>query len=98
MNFLLFTLLPGTLSFFYMKKEKKAMVDGQVDESKLEGSEFWTVVALCFLSPLIASSIFYYGWRNALPKKASTANKLGLAAFVIWVLFFMFVYPMITGA
>ena len=93
MNFLIFTLIPGVFSFFYMRKMKKAMIEGQVDQSKLEGNDFWIVLVLNLLAPLIASAIFYYGWRKQLPKKASTANKLGFLAIGVWILLYMFVFP-----
>jgi len=93
MNFLIFTLIPGVFSFFYMRKMKKTMVEGQVDESKLEGDEFYIVLLLNMLAPLIASTIFYYGWRKQLPQKASTSNKLGFLSFGIWILLYMFVFP-----
>lgn len=93
MNFLIFTLIPGVFSFFYMRKMKKTLVEGQVDESKLQGNELWIVLVLNLLAPLIASTIFYYGWKKQLPKKASTANKFGFLAFAVWVAMYMFVFP-----
>ena len=69
------------------------MVEGQVDESKLEGNDFWIVLVLNLLAPLIASTIFYYGWKKQLPKRAGTANKLGFLSIAIWVAMYMFVFP-----
>jgi hypothetical protein len=85
MNFLAFTLIPGVFSFFYMRKMKKGLAEGQIDNSQLLGRDRSIVIVLNFLSPLIASTIFYYGWRKSLPQKAKTANKFGIIAFVFWV-------------
>jgi hypothetical protein len=95
MNFLAFTLIPGVLSFFYMRKIKKGLMDGQVDDTKLQGQDLWIVLVLNLLAPLIASSIFYYGWKKLLPKKAKTANKFGFLAIAVWVVAYMFVFPML---
>jgi len=64
-----------------------------VGERTREGNDFWIVLVLNLLAPLIASTIFYYGWRKQLPKKASTANKLGFLAIGVWILLYMFVFP-----
>lgn len=85
MNFLLFTLIPGVISFFIMRKEKSIVAEGQIDESPLSGNTLWYVLILCLLSPLIAQMIFYYGWKKRLPKKAKKANNLGWLAVLIWI-------------
>lgn len=85
MRFLIFAIIPGIVSFFVMRKEKSAVPEGQVDESPLSGKKLWYVFILCLLSPLIAQSIFYYGWKKRLPKKAKKANNLGWLAFLIWI-------------
>lgn len=85
MNFLIFTLIPGIVSFFVMRKEKSAVPEGQVDESPLSGNVFWYVLVLCLLAPLIAQAIFYYGWKKRLPKKSKKANSLGWLAILVWI-------------
>jgi hypothetical protein len=85
MNLLISTIIPGIISFFLMRKEKSAVPEGQVDESPLSGSVLWYVFILCLLAPLIAQTIFYYGWKKRLPKKAKKANNLGWLAILLWI-------------
>ncbi len=85
MNFLIFTIIPGIISFFVMRKEKSLVPEGQVDESPLSGNVLWYVFILCLLAPLIAQTVFYYGWKKRLPKKAKKANNLGWLAILIWI-------------
>jgi len=85
MNFLIFTIIPGVVSFFVMRKEKSTVPEGQVDESPLSGNLLWYVIILCLLAPLIAQTIFYYGWKKRLPKKAKKANNLGWLAILVWI-------------
>jgi len=40
---------------------------------------------LCLLAPLISQTIFYYGWKKQLPKKAKKANNLGWLAILLWI-------------
>ena len=85
MNFWLFAVIPGIISFFVMRKEKSAVPEGQADESPLSGNKFWYVLVLCLLAPLIAQTIFYYGWKKRLPKKAKKANSLGWISVLVWI-------------
>ncbi len=85
MNFWIFIIIPGIVSFFVMRKEKSTVAEGQVDESPLSGNVLWYVFILCLLSPLIAQTIFYYGWKKRLPKKAKKANNLGWLAILILI-------------
>lgn len=85
MYFLIFTLIPGIIAFFVMRNEKSAIPEGQVDESPLSGNVWWYVLILDLLAPIISASIFYYGWKKRLPKKAKTANNLGWLAILVWV-------------
>lgn len=75
--------IPGIVAFFLMRKTKAELPEGKIDESTLNGNLFWYVLILSFLSPLISSSIFYYGWRKRLPKKAKRANTLGWLAILV---------------
>lgn len=85
MNFLIFTIIPGIVSFFVMMKEKAMIPEGQVDESPLSRNMLWFVFILSLLAPLITQTIFYYGWKKRLPKKAKKANQLGWLAILIWI-------------
>ena len=85
MIFLIFTVIPGIISVFVMRKERSAVPEGQVDESPLSGRTFWYVLTLCLLIPLIGQTIFYYGWKGRLPKKAKKANSLGWITILIWI-------------
>lgn len=84
MRFLIFTVVPGIISFFVMRNEKSTLSKEEVDESPLSGKVLWYVFILCLLIPLIAQTIFYYGWKNRLPQKAKKANILGWLAILIW--------------
>jgi hypothetical protein len=83
MSFWIFVLIPGIFSIFLMRKEKAAVPQGQVDETPLTGNLFWYVFVLCLLAPLIAQTVFYYGWKKRLPTKARKANSLGWLALLI---------------
>lgn len=85
MNLLIFTIIPGIVSFFLMRKEKSVVPKGQVDQSPLSGNVLWYVFILCLLAPFIAQTIFYYGWKKQLPQKAKKANNLGWLAILIWI-------------
>jgi len=84
-NLLFLMIIPGIIAFFVMRKEKATIPEGQVDESPLSGKIFWYVLILEFLAPLIAQTIFFYGWKKRLPKKAKKANSLGWLAFLVWI-------------
>ncbi len=91
MHFLIFMLIPGIATLFLMKEEKNALPDGKTDETPLKGHLFGYVLILSLLVPVIASSIFYYGWKKRLPKKAKTANNLGWLSIIIWIIVYFFV-------
>ena len=74
-----------------MKKEKETLSKEKIDNTPLEGVLFWQVFALNILSPVLASAIFYYGWRKKFPKKAKTSNRMGFFAFFLWVIVYKFV-------
>lgn len=97
MNFLIFTIIPGIISFFLMRKEKSAVPEGQTDETPLSGNMFWYVLVLCLLAPLIAQTIFYYGWKKRLPQKAKKANRLGWLAILVWIIVSVG-WPFLTGS
>lgn len=92
MHFLIFMLIPGITAFFFMKKEKNALPEEKTDETPLKGHLFWYVLILNFLAPIVASSIFYYGWKKRLPKKAKTANNLGWLSILFWIVIYFFVF------
>ncbi len=56
------------------------------NDSELKGKLFWQVFVLTFLNPIFSQAIFYYGWKNKLPKKAKKANQLGWFTFLILIL------------
>ena len=75
----------GIISFYLMREEKSSLLEGQIDESPLKGKMAWYVFILALAAPVISPTIFYYGWRKHLPKKARKANNLGWLAFLIWI-------------
>ena len=90
MNFLLFTIIPGVASFFVMKKEKEQFSEGQIDNTPLSGRLLLYVAVLNLFAPLIAQSIFYYGWKKQLPEKAKKANNIGWLLFLAEIVVFYF--------
>lgn len=75
----------GTI--YLMIKTKKQVVDGQISQEMLTGNEKLLVWLFCFLNPIIAGAVFYYGWKKNLPMKAKAANQISLWAFLILVIF-----------
>lgn len=53
---------------------------------ELVESERYVVPILTILNPVFAGLAFYYGWRNAFPRKAQAANYWSLGAFLGWLL------------
>lgn len=76
-------------SFVLMGKVKATVPDGQQDQSPLTPNEKNYVLLMSVFSPVIVSSIFYYGWKKKLPVKAKSANNWGwlglLIAIIIWI-------------
>ena len=62
---------------------KKKVSGGQIIEEGLNSKEKLFIWILCFLNPIIAGAIFYYGWKEKLPNKAKQANQISLWAFFI---------------
>lgn len=81
----IFTIIPGVVSFFIMRKENASVPEGQIDETPLSGKLYWLVFVLDFLAPLVAQAVFYYGWQKRLPHKARTANQLGWLSLIVWI-------------
>ncbi len=85
MNFLVFLIIPGIISFYVMRKKKSTVPEGQIDETPLSKKMYWGVLVLCLVAPLVAQAIFYYGWKKRLPQKAKKANTLGWYSVIFWI-------------
>lgn len=77
------------ISLWYMERIKK-------DETKTKGdglvkNERYIVPLLCFLNPIFAGLSFYYGWKNAFPEKAQSANHWSLGFFLLWFVAYGFI-------
>lgn len=73
-------------TIYLMSKTKKQVPDGQTSQEPLTGQEKLMIWILCFLNPIIAGAIFYYGWKTKLPVKAKSANQISLWAFLILII------------
>jgi len=71
------------ITIYLMIKEKKNIAQGQSSDDQLTGKQKIITWVLCFLNPIIAGAVFYYGWRKQLPVKAKQANQISLWAFFI---------------
>jgi hypothetical protein len=71
------------LTLFMMIKERRRVPKGEVSQESLSTTEKAFIGILCVLNPVIAGSVFYYGWRRRLPVKAKQANTISLWAFFI---------------
>jgi hypothetical protein len=76
---------------------KKKFSENKKDKTGLEGVNLvYVLLCLFFGGWLIPQAIFYYGWKNNLPKKASQANNWGWFIFVILVIFYYFILPKLS--
>ncbi len=64
--------------FFRVKVSNEVKKDGPLDDT-----EKLIVIVTEILSPILAGAIYYYGWKNKFPKKASQANKYSWIVFLI---------------
>jgi len=71
------------VSFIIMRRSVTASRNTENREILLNQSEKIWVWVLCFLSPILAGGVFYYGWRTPLPEKAEQANKISWMAFFL---------------
>jgi hypothetical protein len=69
-----------------MKQEKESLVKGQTTDAKLSGNLYWYVFVLSLLAPIVASSVFYYGWKKTMPIKAKNANNVGWLAILVLII------------
>ncbi len=72
----------------YMVRMRRKSVDDVRDQAPLTSRQKPFVLALIVLSPLVAGTIFYYGWNKRFPKKAKWANNWSIIVFVILVLLY----------
>ncbi|MEI7511078.1 MAG: hypothetical protein WCJ84_02890 [Candidatus Peregrinibacteria bacterium] len=79
----LLLLIFTVIAFFYMRKEKNAIPEGQVLQAPLTGKEKVIIGCLCIIDPIIAGAVFYYGWKKQMPVKANQANQISLGVFVL---------------
>ncbi|PSO44996.1 MAG: hypothetical protein BRC25_03520 [Parcubacteria group bacterium SW_6_46_9] len=77
----LYGLIVLGLSLWYMEHVKG--IPGKPKDEPLVGKEKYVVPLLSVLNPVFAGLSFYYGWRNAFPQKAQTANHWSLGAFAV---------------
>ena len=70
-------------TIYLMVKEKNAIPKDQISQEPLTKNLKIIIWVLCFLNPLIAGTILYYGWKKRLPVKAEKANKISLWSFFI---------------
>jgi MFS-type transporter involved in bile tolerance (Atg22 family) len=73
-------------SFILMNNVKVKVPEGQQDQSPLTSQERNYVLLMTIFSPILSSSVFYYGWKKKLPVKAKAANNWGWLGFFISIL------------
>ncbi len=76
-------------SIIWMIKGRNSVPEGQIVSDSLTTKQKFFMVILCFLNPIIAGAIFYYGWKNKLPIKAKQANNISLLVFAIPIIIFI---------
>ena len=76
---------------------KNKLPQNTVSQEVLSTPQKITVAVLCFLNPVIAGTIFYYGWRRHLPLKAKQANTISLWAFFTLLIVGMAVFVISTS-
>ncbi len=74
----------GTI--IYLVKMRRSVPEGEVTSESLSKKEKIMVWIFCFLNPILAGAVFYYGWKRKLPIKAKEANKISIGAFSIEVI------------
>lgn len=57
-------------------------------DSPLSSNEKLVVSITCFLNPVIAGIVYYYGWKKQLPTKAKQANTISFLALLVCVILF----------
>jgi len=76
------------VGIWFMVSKKSKIPDQQQSLEPLSGKEKLLVFVLCVFNPLILGAVFYYGWKNKLPKQAKTANYLSFAGFFIFLVIY----------
>jgi hypothetical protein len=66
---------------------KRKLERGQISQEPLSVGEKVLTWICCLFNPIIAGAILYYGWRNRLPTKAKSANRISWLAFLILIIF-----------
>jgi hypothetical protein len=84
--------ITGVISYIYMKKQKDKLALDEINENGLQGKNLLIVCLLCTFAPFVASTIFYYGWKKKLPKKAKQANRIGLLTIIIVFVVSLYLY------
>ena len=75
-----------------MSKERSKVSKDQVSNESLTTHEKYAISLLSFVSPILCQAIFYYGWKNRLPLKAKSANKIGWIALVLLIVTNLFLW------
>lgn len=71
------------ISIMFMRRVKLVVPVGTSSAEPLNQNEKLYVWILSLADPLVAQTIFYYGWRSGLPQKAKSANSIGWLAILI---------------
>lgn len=64
-----------------MFKIRSSVPEGQSSDQPLSTEEKIQIWIICLLIPILGGAIFYYGWKNRLPIKAKTANRISWTVF-----------------
>ena len=81
-----------------MLKEKSCVPHGEVLRDGLSNKQKVVIIFLCLFNPVIAGTIFYYGWKKKLPVKAKQANTISVWAFVCILVIGMLSFVLFTSA
>ena len=66
----------------YMVSVRGKVKTGQAVDQLTGGEKLYIWIA-SLLNPIFSGAVFYYGWKNLLPRKAKQANSISLWAFLI---------------
>jgi len=73
---------------FFEVLTKRKLAQGQISDEPLNSTEKILTWLFCFLNPVLAGAILYYGWKKVLPVKAKQANNISLWAFLLAIILF----------
>lgn len=73
--------LATMLAFMYMRKIRAL----GASQEALSSNGKIVVLITVLISPVLSGALYYYGWKNMHPKKASQANKYSFISYALWV-------------